>query len=169
VLLKDPLRLREFLIDRIAAAVPMKTYANDAAFISPDGSAILIRIRGRNPVSDIEFSKRLTAAVTRVAEHENSDGFQIGCAGGYAIAATSATAIRADMISSVIGSCVSLQLLFILAYRRPVRSFLFAFTPVALGVLLGFGLYALLSRGLSRRYFSMDSRASAVNSMPMDP
>jgi predicted RND superfamily exporter protein len=149
VLLKDPLRLHEFLLDRITASRPFKTYQASDAFLSPDGQAILIRIRGRRPVNDLQFAREFTSTIESVADRANTDHLRLHFTGAYAIAAASERAIRSDMIATVIGSVISLQLLFALAYRRPIRSFLFAFTPVVLGVAYGFGAYAILSRALT--------------------
>jgi predicted RND superfamily exporter protein len=144
VLLKDPLRLHEFLLERFTAGRPFQTYQGSDAFLSADGRALLIRIRGRRPVNDLEFAKRFTATVDAIAKRVNTDRLRVDLSGAYAIAAASERAVRRGMIGSVIGSVIGLQLLFVLAYRRPARSFLLAFTPVALGVLYGFGAYALL-------------------------
>src|SRR5437762_308942 len=109
-------------------------------------SAITILSR---PVSDLEFSKQLVAAVRRLAERENHEKLDVQLTGGYAIAAASERAIRHDMITSVISSVVFLQLLFLFAYRRPIRSFAIAFLPVAIGITYGFGVYALLTPKLT--------------------
>jgi predicted RND superfamily exporter protein len=139
VLLKDPLRLHEFLLEHVAASKPFQTYQGSDSYLSADGKALLIRVRGGRPVNDLEFAKAFTARVGAIADRVNFDHLRLELSGAYAIAAASERAIRRDMIESVIGSVIGLQLLFILAYRRPVRSFLLAFTPVGLGVLYGFG------------------------------
>ena len=149
VILQDPLRLHEFLVDRIVANQPFETHGNSDAFISPDGRAILIRVRSHRPVSDLEFSKSFTQVMTDIATKANTDRLHIDVSGGYAIAAASERAIRGDMISNVFWSVVCMQLLFVFAFRRPVRSFLFAFVPVAVGLLYGFGAYALMSETLT--------------------
>ncbi|MEO6436510.1 MAG: MMPL family transporter, partial [Tepidisphaeraceae bacterium] len=149
VILKDPLHLHEFLIDRVGSSRPFKTSPNSDAFLSPDGRALLIRVRGLRPVSDMEFAKAFTASVRTVADRVNTDHLRLDYAGAYAIAAQSERAIRSDMISNVIWSVVMLQALFLLAYRRPLVSFQLAFMPVALGTLYGFGAYALLEKSLS--------------------
>src|SRR5438093_1245295 len=69
---KDPLRLHEFLIERLLGERPFKTWQNGDAFISEDGRSILIRISGKQPPSDLEFSKRFTADMTKMAERANS-------------------------------------------------------------------------------------------------
>ena len=149
VILQDPLRLHEFIVDRVAGNRPFRTYENTDAFISPDGRAILIRVRGKRPVSDLDFSKRFTQAISSLAARANTDNLRLDFSGGYAIAAASERAIRGDMISNVVWSVICLQLLFVVAFRRPVRSFLLAFLPVAVGLLYGFGVYAMLSSSLT--------------------
>ncbi len=143
VLLKDPLRLHEFVLDRFAAQRAFKTYEGGDAFISPDGRSILIRVPGKRPPSDLEFAKHFTSTIESRAAVSNADGLGISLSGSYAIAATSERAIRRDMKLSVLSSVLCLFGLFMLAYRHPLRSFTLAFLPVALGVLFGFGLYAL--------------------------
>lgn len=149
VILKDPLHLHEFLIDRVGAGRPFKTYQGSDAFLGPDGRALLIRIRGKGPVSDLEFSKAFTARIRALANGVNTDGLAVNVSGAYAIAAASERAIRGDMIGSVVSSVILLQLLFIVSHRRPVRSFVLAFIPVAIGTLYGFGMYAALANALT--------------------
>jgi predicted RND superfamily exporter protein len=149
VILRDPLRLHEFMLARFTAGRAFRTFQNGDAFIAPDGRSILIRVRGRRPVSDLEFSKRFTQTIGEIAARANTDGFRVDLSGAYAIAAASERAIRADMTSNVVWSVVCLQVLFLLAFRRPIRSFLLAFTPVAVGLLYGFGAYAILSDTLT--------------------
>jgi predicted RND superfamily exporter protein len=149
VILQDPLRLHEFVLDRFTAGRAFRTYGNGDAFVAPDGRGILVRVRGRRPVSDLEFSKRFTRVIGELASRENADHFRVDLAGSYAIAAASERAIRSDMTSNVVWSVVCLQALFVLAFRRPFRSFALAFMPVAIGLLYGFGTYALLTNTLT--------------------
>lgn len=143
VLLQDPLRLHEFLMERLAAGRgTFKTWQGGDAFVSPDGHALLIRVAGKRPPSDLEFAKRFTAAVTSVVQAANSDGLNLAFSGSYAIAATSERAIRRDMTLNIVSAVACLVGLFVVASRRPLRAFALAFAPVALGVMLGFGAYA---------------------------
>ena len=144
-LLQDPLRLHEFLLERFAGTLPMRPGNASGAFLSPDGRSLLIRIRGTKPPGDIDFSKQITAAVERVARSVNTDGLALDLSGAYAIATASERAMRRDSIDNVIESVVALQLLFVLVYRRPIRLFLLAFLPVAVGITLGFGAHYLYS------------------------
>ena len=147
--MRDPLRLREFLMDRLARQNPMKTLSGSDAFISPDGRTILIRVRGKKPPSDLDFCGSFTKEIAAVANDANHDGLKLQLTGSYAIAAQSAKSIRSDMIASVIGSVICLQILFLLAYRTALRLFLLALTPIALGVLLGFGVYGCFATGIT--------------------
>lgn len=147
--LKDPLRLHEFALDRFAESRPFKGFPGTDAFISSDGRSILIRIAGKRPPSDLEAAKSMTALVTDLAKKINHDNLEIDISGAYAIAAASERAIRADMISSVISSVVFLAALFAVAYRRPARLFTIGFIPVAVGVLYGFGVFAIFKTDLT--------------------
>jgi hypothetical protein len=140
--LQDPLRLHEFVLTKLAASRPFQTFTGTDAFVSPDGRTIIIRISGKRPPSDMEFAKKLTREVDRIAQRVNSDGLKIQLTGSYAIATAAEAGIRRDMIETVTGSVVLLQVLFLIAYRRGIRLFLLAFGPIALGVLYGFGIYA---------------------------
>lgn len=146
---QDPLRLHELIADRLAGQRPLRTYENGDVLISPDGRSLLIRILGRQPPNDLDFCRALTENVARVAEDVNRDRLKLEYGGSYAIAAASARSIRRDMIASVFGSVVLLQVLFLLAYRSPLMLFALAFGPVALGILLGFGAYGLIRTGLT--------------------
>ncbi|HEY1684072.1 MAG TPA: MMPL family transporter [Tepidisphaeraceae bacterium] len=144
LILLDPLRLHEFILNRLNTLRPFKTYQNSSAFLSPDGRSILIRIQGKKPVSDLQFSRDFSAAIMRVANAVNRNHLELNFTGSYAIAAVSQAAIRSDVISSVVGSVIFLQLLFVFAYRKPIGSFALALVPIALGIVLGLAAYSLL-------------------------
>lgn len=141
----DPLRLHEFLLDRLAAMRPLQPAAgsDSDAFLSPDARSLLIRVSGTQPPSEIEFAKKMSATLARVSESVNMDGLQLEFSGAYPIAAHSATKIRSDTILSIVSSILSLALLFGIVYRTPIRLFHLAMAPVAIGVLLGFGAYSI--------------------------
>jgi hypothetical protein len=142
VFIQDPLRLHEFVLDRLMGSRPFKTYQNTDALVSQDGRSILIRIPGKCPPSDLSAAKAMTAVVTELTRRANTEGLQIDVSGAYAIAAASERAIRSDMTSSVMSSIVFLAGLFVLAYRRPLRLLIVGYVPVGVGVLYGFGAYA---------------------------
>jgi len=147
-LLKDPLRLREFMLSAIdpralGAGDDAITQDNASPF-SVDGRSLLIRIGGAKPVSDLDFTKSFLAVMQSAADRANTNGLRLEFTGSYAIAATSEKSIRADMISSVFSAVVLMQALFLLMYRR-LASFALAFAPTAVAILGAFGLFALLS------------------------
>jgi len=147
--MQDPLRLREFLLDRLKEQAPFHTYQGSDAFLSPNGRNLLIRVRGRKPTDDLDYCQALVREIDACANRANWDHLTVQLAGSYAIAADSGCAIRSDMISSVTGSIICLQLLFLLAYRGAFRLFIVALAPIALGILLGFGIYAIFHTGLT--------------------
>jgi predicted RND superfamily exporter protein len=148
-LLRDPLRLHEFIEKRLISARPMKTYENSDAFLSEDGRSLLIRIAGAKPPSNLAFCKQFTTSLSTIATRVNTSGLTIDLSGAYPIAAQSERSIRHDSISSVIGSIVCLALLFLLVFRRAIRLFNITFLPVAIGVLYGFGVYSIFSRNVT--------------------
>jgi uncharacterized protein len=149
ILLEDPLNLHEFLMRSVAGRAPDLTPNGGGAFLSADGSSLLIHVTGRKPPSDLDFCNRLVGTISDLAERVNTDHLSLQFTGSYAIAAASQQAIRHDMIWSVVWSVVLLQLLFIAAYRRPIRLFALAFGPVAIGILYGFGLHAIFHDRIS--------------------
>ena len=84
----DRSHLHEFVLDRLAAQSPLKTYPGTDACISQDGRSLLIRVAGKHPPSDLEFSKRFTSTIESLAARVNEDHLQLDISGGYAIAAT---------------------------------------------------------------------------------
>lgn len=137
-LLRDPLRLREML--SLDALLPQ----DEDGFFSEDGRSLLVRITGVKSAGDLQFTDDLLAAVQTTADAVNEDQLVLEYAGAYAIAAASHHAIRSDMIRSVIGSVLLIQLFLLLVYRRAM-SFVLALAPVAVAIVTAFGVFALLS------------------------
>ena len=102
--LRDPLNLAELLPaalrDRAQGFAGSPASANGPAAEDPperslDGRALLIRIAGARPVSDLTFAAALVDAVEECSRRAAPDGLRVGIGGGYAIAATSSRMIRA--------------------------------------------------------------------------
>ena len=147
-LARDPLRLFELLQVQLAGSRLPGVAANptgDGRFVSPDGRAILLRIDGAEPPGNLAFSQRLVAFVSDAIAESNADGLAVQTAGAYAVAAYDTGEIKRDSIVGTLTSIGGLALVVGLLYRRPFRLFLFAFTPVAVGILWGFGVYAIVS------------------------
>jgi len=148
-LLQDPLRLREFFAPRLRTLVPtMHTFAGGSEFISADARAILIRVSGTGPPSDLDFARQLTDVVDRAVRQCDPGPMAITLSGSYAIAALSAQSIRADMISSVTWSVALMAALFLIMYRSPF-AFPLAMIPVAVGILGAFAVHSFFSLSLT--------------------
>lgn len=143
--IRDPLRLRDLLtaqLGKLAANGPSMT---GDAFFSGDGRSLLIRISGTKPPSDLEFCRHVTNLAKRLAQQAGSSSeVSVDVAGAYAVAAHSVDAIRRDSIIGTIVTVGAIAAVFFALYRRPVRQFHFAFVPMAMGLVWGFGAYALL-------------------------
>jgi predicted RND superfamily exporter protein len=146
---RDPLRLVEFILGRLAGRRQFKTWQNGDDFVSPDGRAVLIRVVGTKPASDLDYCERLVTTARTLAAGANTDGLTLDFTGAYAAADFSHHAIRKDSTESIVASILLLQVLFLVVYRRPFRQFLLELSPILVGVFVGFGLYGWLRGGLS--------------------
>ena len=151
-LANDPLRLFELLSDRLAdAALPGVAAGpgQDDLFLTVDGRGLLLRIDGAEPPGDLYFARRMVAAVQAAVDEVNDDRLDVQLAGAYAVAAYDTGQIQWDSIVGTVTGVGGLALVIGLLYRRPLRLFALAFAPVAVGVLWGFGLYAVFSREIT--------------------
>ena len=148
-LLRDPLRLREFIGPRLAPlTASMKGYAGSSEFISQDARAILIHIAGTGPPSDLEFARQFTSVVDRVSRACEPGELTVELTGSYAIAALSERSVRHDMVSSIAWSVALMGVLFLLMYRSPF-AFPLAMLPVGVGILGAFAFHSLFSSVLT--------------------
>jgi predicted RND superfamily exporter protein len=147
--LQDPLSLHEFLIPHLTGAAPFATYQNSGNLISADGRALLIRILGKQPPTDLEYSNLLSNEIQQAVDASAPQGLHVALGGAYPIAALSQRSIRRDAIESVFGSVLLLLALFCIVYRRPIGLFHLAFGPVVIGTLWGFGAYGAALQNLS--------------------
>lgn len=120
----------------------------DDALLTPNRRALLIRIGGMRPVSDLEYARDLALAIREKANDVNSDKLDLEFAGAYPIAEFAERSIRADMIRSIVVALVLLQILFWFAFRD-LRSFPMAIVSVASGCMLGFAVYAQFASELT--------------------
>jgi predicted RND superfamily exporter protein len=141
LLARDPLSLRDFVLSKMTPRRPLNTYADGAEFISPDGRMVLIRVAGTRPASDLAYCEQFMRLATAHAAAANTDQLTLHYTGAYAATDFSHQTIRQDSIISIITTCVLLQVLFFIFYRRAIRQFLLEIVPVAIGVFVGFGLY----------------------------
>lgn len=136
--MKDPLGIHEFVLD----LMPSLAASGRNGFLAPDGRHLMIRIHGREPVANLDFAVQFTGLISEAAAAANSDGLQLRFTGPYAIAATSQTSIRRDMIFTITGSLIALQILFWFSYRE-LLTFPLVIAPVALGIIMAFAVAKL--------------------------
>ncbi len=149
VILKDPLRLYELLADAIKEKLGVGVNGpGEGLLLSKDGRSLLVRIQGVKPARDLEYAKEFTKAIRAKALEIQPTGLSFQLSGAYAIASFAERQIRRDMIQSITVSIILLSLLFLVVHRR-VFSFVYAILPVAMGIVLAFGVDSYLSTSLT--------------------
>lgn len=149
LLLRDPLRVREFLAPALADLAAL-SHGDPAEplFLSPDGRSLLVRIRAARPASDLPFAKRITTAVTEIIAVANESGLETSVTGAHAIAARSERAMRHDLTLNIAGASVLLALAFLIGYRSPVIGAI-ALGVAAVGILWGFAIHSIFRAELT--------------------
>jgi len=128
-------------------------------YMSSDHSMLLILTKPKRPAQDVPFGKKLLNEGTLI-EAEALRDFQktapprtplprISHTGGYEIAAGDADLIRQDVIVNILGTVFGVLALFLYAFRRPA-SIIYAGAPLALGLLLTFGMAGVTYGKLSQ-------------------
>jgi predicted RND superfamily exporter protein len=128
-------------------------------YMSSDHSMLLILTKPKRPAQDVPFGKKLLNEGTLI-EAEALKEFQksappgtplprISHTGGYEIAAGDADLIRSDVIVNILGTVFGVLALFLYAFRRPA-SIIYAGAPLALGLLLTFGMAGVTYGKLSQ-------------------
>jgi uncharacterized protein len=128
-------------------------------YMSSDHSMLLILTKPKRPAQDVPFGKQLLNEGT-LLEAEALRDFQktappgtplprISHTGGYEIAAGDADLIRKDVIINIVGTVFGVLALFLYAFRRPA-SIIYAGAPLALGLLLTFGMAGVTYGKLSQ-------------------
>ncbi|MEA2339878.1 MAG: uncharacterized protein QOE82_3885 [Thermoanaerobaculia bacterium] len=128
-------------------------------YMSSDHTMLLILTKPRRPAQDVPFGKALLNEGT-LLEAEALRDFQktaapgtplpkVSHTGGYEIAVGDADLIRGDVIINIVGTVFGVLALFIYAFRRPA-SILYAGAPLALGLLLTFGMAGITYGQLSQ-------------------
>ncbi|MBI4603326.1 MAG: MMPL family transporter [Planctomycetes bacterium] len=154
---RDPLELRELLLGRLAGLKgSLRLRPGSLHLLSEDGRALLLRVEGAAPSSDIPAVKRAVAALLTAAEEARREvaatypeaaGFRVRLTGGYAYAFETEAAVRGDLTRNVVASAALVYLLVAAALRRPLAA-LAAKAPLAAGMVAGFGLFSLVRREL---------------------
>ena len=151
-LIRDPLRMREFLGEQAKsfgqARGGFETMPGVDATVSRDGTALMLRVVGSKPATDLDFSAAFMPRIRTAVDKANADGLRIDYTGAYAIADYSGQKTRSDLIASVNGSIALLLILFLVVYRHPLAFPVLMF-PVYVGIVVAFGLYAAVSGKLT--------------------
>jgi predicted RND superfamily exporter protein len=128
-------------------------------YMSSDHSMLLILTKPRRPAQDVPFGKGLLnegslleAAALRDFQKTAAPGTplpRVSHTGGYEIAVGDADLIRTDVIINIVGTVFGVLALFLYAFRRPA-SIIYAGAPLALGLLLTFGMAGVTYGQLSQ-------------------
>lgn len=152
-LLDDPLQLRRFAFARLASL--RGTFRFDTLspyFLSPDGTALLIKITGRPSVHDMAGAKALVALIEQhsaaLRRQAAFQGLTVQATGGYFFAAETERVIRSDMILSVNLTIMSICALLVWTLRR-WGVLLYAFLPTLLSLVLAVELFAVMQPTLN--------------------
>lgn len=146
-MLRDPLRLRDFVTDRFGGSGGFTSSGNKPDF-STDGRSLLVRIQGVRSADDLDFASHLTDVVSQLAHAVNPDQLDIRVSGGYAIASYTSGSIRSDMIISTLSSVALIYLVLLALYRSWISPMLIG-GIAGVGILCGFGFHALLKPGIT--------------------
>src|SRR5262245_61536359 len=148
LLMTDPLQLRRFAFARLVAL--RGTFRFDPTspyFLSPDGTALLMKIAGRRPVHDMAGAKATVALIEQARDNLRAQpafrGLTVQATGGYYFATESERVIRRDMIVSVPLTIVSIGALITLSLRR-WGVLIYGILPTLLSLILALGLFAAL-------------------------
>lgn len=145
---EDPLQLRRFVFARLAALRGTFRFAAlSPYYLSPDGTALLVKVEGQASVHDMAAAK---ATVALLQQSSNTmlaqppcHGLTLQATGGYFFAAESERVIRGDMMRSIHLAIVSISVLLTLALRR-WGVLLYGPLPTLLSLVLALGLFAAL-------------------------
>jgi predicted exporter len=153
MLLTDPLQLRRFAFARLAAL--RGTFRFDPTspyFLSPDGTALLVKIAGRRPVHDMAGAKATVALIEQASDSLRAQpafrGLRVQATGGYYFATESERVIRRDIMVSVPLTVISIGALITWSLRR-WGVLIYGILPTLLSLVLALGLFAALNPTLN--------------------
>ena len=154
LMLLDPLDIHEVLVDQFSLARGgVKVDWTSGYFLSTDHSRALLIARPAQPAQEVEFGRRLLAAIDESTADllarwpeiagEDRDGEalpppEVALGGTYVTAVSDAGTIVTGLASNMATSLAGVLLLFALAFRR-VGLIVYAFVPLAFGLVLAFG------------------------------
>ena len=142
----DPLQLRRFAFARLAALRGTFRFDPTSPYLlTPDGTALLIKIAAWPSVHDMAGAKATVAMIEQASDALRAQpafqGLTVQATGGYFFAAESERVIRHDIMVSTNLSVVSIGALLVWALRRWGVLF-YGLLPTLLGLVLTLGIFA---------------------------
>ena len=149
----DPLGVSEVFIDRLAGnRGALQVDWRTGYLLSGDRRLLLMVAKPVLPAQEVEFGRRLIAEVNRVTE-ETLAGWdeiagggmappEVALGGTYVIATEDAGYVARDIITNAVTSMLGVLILFFFAFRR-LGLIVYAFVPLASGLVLAFGFAAI--------------------------
>jgi uncharacterized protein len=138
---RDPLYLRDLMLPRLKQGNQALDLSPDSPyFLSRDGRVLILIAQTARPVQDMEFARRLAAAINVARQ-----GFtvKISCTGAHLSAVIDEATMKGDMLACIVSSLCVVLGLFYFTYRRVLPTLLI---PVILlfGVALALGVAGIL-------------------------
>jgi predicted RND superfamily exporter protein len=153
LMLLDPFGVATIFLDRIESSrAGVSLDWQSGYFLSRDRGMMLVLAKPTGPPQDVYFSQGLIAAVNETVDSAIEEwrlefgdeappdpGVDLG--GRHVIGVADAGLIQSDMILNVVTSMLGVLILFLFAFRR-FGLLLYAFVPLACGLILTFGFAA---------------------------
>lgn len=150
ILQLDPLGLSELLIDEVSRTPgTLRVDWTHGNFLSQDGRLGLLVVRPTRPAMDAEFARQLLVAARAACDQVLADWAEIAgpdpppspkveFGGSYATIVEDASNMTREVVLNVALAMVGVLVLFALAFRR-IGLVFYAFLPLLVGLVLGFG------------------------------
>jgi uncharacterized protein len=119
---RDPLYLRDLILPRLRQGTQsLDLDPNSPYFLSRDGRVLIIVAQTARPVQDMEFARKLAAAI-----NETRQGYsvKISCTGAHLSAVIDEATMKKDMLACIVSSLFVVLGLFYFTYRRVLPTLL---------------------------------------------
>ncbi len=148
----DPAGLLPRILSRVRlGGVGVSVDPDTGCLIDPNRRFLLMMAKPVRPAQDLEFDRRLVAALDQRVEdvsnawiEESGEGSapEIEFTGGYVVALDDARLITSDMVVGLVSSLIGVMALFLLAFRSRA-ALVYAFFPLVTGIALTFAFGAV--------------------------
>jgi predicted exporter len=150
----DPLSLRSVFVRRLAERrKALKVDLSDGYYLARDGRSLILLAKPVRPSQNLEFDRRLMAAVGGAArevagEMGEGPGVRVRFGGNYALVLQETELVRRDLVFNAVFSLLAVVTLYYVCYRR-VAALLYASLPLVVGQALTFAVAYFVLGGLS--------------------